>query len=128
MFCPSCSVPFHWRNSYLILISRSFTSPAVLNLMDLVICISDWFSFFELAARKPGAKCVVHQFHASLWYTILASYLAPFIHCHCFVLFFRFALTFHLCYCVLSTLSCFFSLSEKIQDKKVITKKRSKHI
>jgi len=91
--------------------------------MDLVICIPDWFSVFELAARKPGAECVVHQFHTSLWCTISASYLAPFIHCHCFVLFFRFALTFHLCYCVLSTLRCFFSLSEKRQDKKVITKK-----
>ena len=62
LFCPSCSVLFYWRNSYLALIIRTVSLLLLyFNLMDLVICITDDFSFFELSAGKPGAKCVVHQ-------------------------------------------------------------------
>lgn len=70
--------PLHWRNAYLAFIP-GITSHLLLrfNLMDLVICITDWFSFFELAARKPRAKCAVHQYQVcmSLCYTFLASYM-----------------------------------------------------
>ena len=63
MFCPSCSVPLHWRNSHLVLIPRTVSLLLLcFNLKDLMICLTEWFCFFELAARKPRAKCVVHQF------------------------------------------------------------------
>lgn len=89
------------------------------NLMDLVICITGGLSFFELLLEslKPSVwsvsiKCV-HMMMACSFDFIYG----PFTH---LPLFFKFALTFHLCCGVLSTsLSCLLVFLSKTGFKKI---------
>lgn len=77
--------------------------------MDLVICITDWFFFFELIARKPKAKCVVHQYQVcihlggmQLWLHTWSIYTLAIK---------KNVLAFHLC-CFEYSFKLLFSLSE----------------